>query len=423
MKQSPSQTARNLDESDPLGEFRQRFRIPHGPDGNPCVYLCGNSLGLQCEEVSLAVQGELERWARLGVAGHFDGPLPWMPYHEFLTDNLAWLVGARPGEVVAMNSLTVNLHLLMVSFYRPEGTRRKILIEKGAFPSDRHAVASQVAFHGLDPNRDLVELDPGPDGLIDESRIESWLEQYGDQVALVLWPGVQYATGQLFDIRRIARAARSAGAQVGFDLAHAAGNVPLALHDSGADFAVWCSYKYLNSGPGSVGGAFVHERHGEDSDRPRFAGWWGHDHKTRFRMGPEFSPATGAEGWQLSNPPILAMAPLRASLEVFREAGMERLREKSLKLSGYLAGLIREDLDDVLEILTPLDDRRRGSQLSLRVRAGAGAGRALFQRLEAHGVIGDWREPDIIRIAPVPLYNTYADAERFVTHVRELADA
>ncbi len=417
-----SKTARDLDSADPLQDFRKRFRIPHGPDGNESIYFCGNSLGLQSEEVSIAVQGELERWARLGVAGHFDGPLPWMPYHQFLRENLAWLAGARPGEVVAMNSLTVNLHLLMVSFYRPRGSRRKILIEKGAFPSDRHAVASQIAFHGMDPAEELVELEPGADGLIDEQAIESWLDEHGDQVALVLWPGVQYATGQAFDLKRIARAGRKAGSTVGFDLAHAAGNLPLGLHDSGADFAVWCSYKYLNAGPGSVAGAFVHERHADSPDLPRFAGWWGHDPDSRFRMGPEFVPASGADGWQLSNPPILAMAPLRASLEVFREAGMNRLREKSLKLTGYLAGLIRERLEKTIEILTPLDEKRRGCQLSLRFKGGQADGQALFRRLEAHGVVGDWREPDIIRIAPVPLYNSFADAEAFVARVEELSE-
>lgn len=416
-------TAREMDRRDPLAEFRDRFRIPDGPDGQPALYLCGNSLGLMSTDAEQAVTGELGAWARLGVAGHFDGPFPWMPYHRFLTDHLAELVGARSDEVVAMNSLTVNLHLMMVSFFRPEGERRRILIEQGAFPSDRHAVASQLAFHGLDPDTDLVELAPGRDGLIGSEAVESYLAQHGDRVALVLWPGVQYASGEVFDLSRIARAAHAAGAVAGFDLAHAAGNVPLALHDDGADFAVWCSYKYLNAGPGAVGGCFVHQRHHDHFAGPRLAGWWGHDEASRFRMGPGFEPMRGAEGWQLSNPPILAMAPLRASLDIFHAAGMARLREKSLRLTDFLDRGIRDHLAESLEILTPAEPERRGCQLSLRVRGGAEAGRALFRRLEARGVVADWREPDIIRVAPAPLYNRFEDIARLVDILRELTAA
>jgi kynureninase len=401
------------------GHFRDRFRIPTGAEGRDSIYFCGNSLGLQAIASADAVEAELERWGRLGVAGHFDGPLAWMPYHRLATDNLALITGAKPHEVVAMNSLTVNLHLMMVSFFRPDRQRRRILIERGAFPSDRHAVTSQLKFHGLDTDKDLIELAPRRDGLLHEEDIEDYLERYGEQVALVLWPGVQYATGQVFDLARIARACQRAGVVLGLDLAHAVGNIPLELHDIGVDFAVWCSYKYLNAGPGSVAGCFVHDRH-QNFTGPRFAGWWGHDEKSRFKMGPEFSAARGAEGWQLSNPPVLALAPLWASLDIFAEAGMRHLRRCSLELTGHLAHALHERLDEHIRILTPLEPHRRGCQLSLQVRAGRKAGRRLFERLEAHGVIADWREPDIIRIAPVPLYNTEADADAFVDMTEEL---
>lgn len=401
------------------GAFRDRFRMPHGREGHDALYLCGNSLGLQPIAAADAVAAELERWANLGVAGHFDGPLAWMPYHRLCTDNLALIVGAKAEEVVAMNSLTVNLHLMMVSFYRPEGKRRRILIERGAFPSDRHAVSSQLALHGLDLEHDLVELAPRRDGLLHEEDIEDYLERYGDSVALVLWPGVQYATGQVFDMARIARACERAGVVLGLDLAHAVGNIPLELHDWGVDFAVWCSYKYLNSGPGAVAGCFVHQRHA-GFDGPRLAGWWGHDEKSRFRMGPAFKAARGAEGWQLSNPPILAMAPLWASLDLFAEADIHALRRASLALTGHLASLLHERLDKSIQIITPLEPHRRGCQLSLKVRAGREAGRRLFERLEARGVVADWREPDIIRVAPVPLYNTRAEVDAFVALVEKL---
>ena len=404
------------------GHFRDRFRIPHGPNGRDALYFCGNSLGLQPRAAADAVEAELERWAGLGVAGHFDGPLSWMSYHQLARDGLAEIVGARPAEVVAMNSLTVNLHLMMISFYRPAGQRKKILIERGAFPSDRHAVASQLALHGLDVDDHLVELAPRRDGLLHEEDIEDYLERYGEQVALVLWPGVQYATGQVFDLARIARACQRCGTTLGLDLAHAVGNVPLALHDIGADFAVWCSYKYLNSGPGAVAGCFVHERHA-DHQGLRLAGWWGHEEKTRFRMGPEFKPTRGAEGWQLSNPPVLALAPLWASLKVFSEAGMSHLRRCSLEMTGHLAHQLQERLGERIEIRTPMEPHRRGCQLSLKVRGRREVGRQLFERLEAHGVVGDWREPDIIRVAPAPLYNTLEECDALVDLMEELIDA
>ena len=405
-----------LDAADPLSSLRERFLIPRH-DGGEQAYFCGNSLGLQPREVRAAVLQELDDWAELGVEAHFRGKHPWMPYHAEVRASLAQLVGAQPAEVVAMNTLTANLHFLMVSFYRPTPERPAILIEAGAFPSDRHAVASQLRFHGFDPDRDLIELAPDEaSGTISMAAIERCLAEHGRRIALVLWPGVQYRSGQAFDLKEIARLAHAQGCTVGFDLAHAAGNLPLQLHDSGADFAAWCSYKYLNSGPGAVAGAFVHERHAT-ADLPRFAGWWGHDQASRFRMGPEFVPTPGAEGWQLSNPPILALAPLRVSLELFAEAGMDVLRARSERLTGYLEALIGRDCVDVLEVVTPKEPARRGCQLSLRVAGGRERGRALFEHLEARGIIGDWREPDVIRISPVPLYNSHADIRRFVTAV------
>jgi kynureninase len=328
------------------------------------------------------------------------------------------VVGARPSEVVAMNTLGVNLHLMMVSFYRPTAERPAILMEAGAFPTDRYALESQVRFHGFDPAEALIELEPDePNGTLSTAAIERALAEHGPRVALVMLPGVQYRTGQAFDLQAITALGHRHGCTVGFDLAHAVGNLPLQLHDSGADFAIWCSYKYLNAGPGAVGGAFVHERHANTA-LPRFAGWWGHDKATRFQMGPEFVPTPGADGWQLSNPPILALAPLRVSLEVFHRAGMARLREKSLWLTGYLEWLVNTRLADVLEVVTPADPARRGAQLSIRVRGGRAQGRALFEHLMANGVIGDWREPDVIRISPAPLYNRYADCLAFAEAVR-----
>jgi kynureninase len=414
--------AEALDAADPLRGFRSRFHVPRH-EGHEQAYFCGNSLGLQPTAVRAALMQELDDWAELGVEAHFRGKHPWMPYHETVRESLARVVGAKPVEVVAMNSLTANLHLLMVSFYRPTAERPAILIEAGAFPSDRHAVASQVRFHGFNPDTDVIELAPDEaGGTISMQAIERALAEHGHRIALVLWPGVQYRTGQAFDLREISRLAHARGCKVGFDLAHAAGNLPLQLHDSGADFAAWCSYKYLNSGPGAVAGAFVHERHAR-SDVPRFAGWWGHDAATRFRMGPEFVPSPGADGWQLSNPPILALAPLRVSLELFAEAGMDRLRARSEQLTGYLEALIRRDCADVLEVVTPAEPARRGCQLSLRVAGGRERGRGLFDFLAARGILGDWREPDVIRISPVPLYNSHVDIRRFTAAVVQWREA
>jgi kynureninase len=414
--------AQHADADDPLRAFRGEFLIPPHGDGDT-AYFCGNSLGLQPRGVRAAVEYELDQWAGQAVEGHFRGKLPWLDYHEFVRDGLAAITGATPAEVVAMNTLGVNLHLLMVSFYRPTAERHAILVEGGAFPTDRYAVASQIRFHGHDPAEALLELEGDePDGTISMAAIERTLAEHGSRIALVLLPGVQYRTGQAFDLGTITRLAHARGCMVGFDLAHAVGNLPLALHDSGADFAVWCSYKYLNSGPGAVAGAFVHERHAR-ADLPRFAGWWGHDKASRFRMGPEFVPTPGADGWQLSNPPIFSLTPLRVSLELFQRAGMRVLREKSERLTGYLEWLVQTRLSQVLEIVTPHEPARRGAQLSIRVKGGRERGRALFEHLVEQGVLGDWREPDVIRVSPVPLYNRYADCLRFADTVAAWAAA
>ena len=408
--------ARALDAADPLPTLRGEFRVPkHGADEQ--AYFVGNSLGLQPRKARAYVEEVLDKWALEGVEGHFRGHAQWVSYHALVREALARTVGAQPEEVVAMNSLTANLHLMMVSFYRPTAERPAILIEAGAFPSDRYAVESQIRFHGFDPARDLIEVEADePNGTISMAALERAIAEHGPRLALVLWPGVQYRTGQAFDLAQIARLAHAQGALCGFDLAHAVGNLDLALHDSGADFAVWCHYKYMNAGPGAVAGCFVHARHAH-TDRPRFAGWWGHDPQTRFRMGPQFVPTPGADGWQLSNPPILAIAPLRASLELFDRAGMAALRAKSLRLTGFLETVIRAHLADTLEIVTPAEPERRGAQLSIRVIGGRERGRALFEYLGTHGVLGDWREPDVIRISPAPLYNTHLDIVRFARAV------
>ena len=409
--------AQARDDADPLRAFRDEFLIPPHADGES-HYFCGNSLGLQPRAVRDAVSAELDYWGELGVEGHFKGRLPWMDYHEFVRDHLAEVVGAQPEEVVAMNTLGVNLHLMMVSFYRPTPDRHAILIEAGAFPTDRYAVESQIRYHGFSPKLSLIELESDePNGTISMQAIERALAEHGSRIALVMLPGVQYRSGQAFDLKAITELAHKYGCTMGFDLAHAVGNLPLQLHDSGADFAIWCSYKYLNGGPGAVGGAFVHARHAR-ATLPRFAGWWGHDKHTRFQMGPEFVPTAGADGWQLSNPPILALVPLRISLQIFHRAGMQRLREKSLQLTGYLEWLVQSQLPDVLSIVTPKETERRGSQLSIRVLGGREQGRALFDYLTEHGIIGDWREPDVIRISPAPLYNRFADCLAFAQAVR-----
>lgn len=403
--------ALEMDARDPLKAFRQKFHIPPKKDGGEAVYFCGNSLGLQPHSARAYIERELKDWERLGVEGHFHAQNPWFSYHEFLTEKTARLVGATPNEVVNMNSLTVNLHLMMVTFYRPTPSRYKILMEHSAFPSDQYAVSSQVLFHQYDPSSAIIEMKPrAGDDCVRTEDIEKVISEEGDSIALVLFGGVNYYTGQLFDMGRLTKAAHARGCLVGFDLAHAAGNVLLKLHDWDVDFAVWCTYKYLNAGPGAIAGCFVHERHTKKTELPRFAGWWGHDKSTRFLMGPLFRPIQSAEGWQLSNPPVIQLAALKASLDIFDEAGMENLRKKSEWLTGYLEYLIREIEGDLVSIITPADAAQRGCQLSLRFKKN---GKAYFEKLIKNGVICDWREPDVIRLAPVPLYNSFHDVYSF----------
>ncbi len=407
-----------MDARDPLAHFRERFHFPKARDGKNSVYLAGHSLGLQPKSAQSYLEQELRDWAEFGVEGHFHAQEPWVPYHRLLARQTAELVGAEQTEVVVMNSLTVNLHLMMTSFYRPTKQRHKILIERGAFPSDQYAVKSQIHFHGFDSATSLIELTPreGEFCLRDED-IESLIEREGPSIALILLGGVNYVTGQAFDLEEITKAGHRQRCVVGFDLAHATGNLPLCLHDWGPDFAAWCSYKYLNGGPGCVAGCFVHARHARAWDLPRLAGWWGHDEHARFQMEPDFHPMAGAEGWQLSNPPILALAALRASMEIFSEAGIHRLREKSVSLTGYMEFLLHRLLatqsTPQFSVITPPDSGRRGAQLSLRIPS---KGRTFCEKLAGDGVIGDWREPDTYRVAPVPLYNSYQDVYEFVQH-------
>lgn len=400
--------ARNLDAQDTLAQLRDQFYFPQH-EGRDVLYFCGNSLGLQPKSVEPALLHELEHWRTHGVEGHFRGEMPWMHYHKYLQSAAAHVVGALPEEVVIMNTLTANLHLLMVSFYRPDARRFKIIMEAGAFPSDQYAMESQVRYHGYAPEEAIVEIAPRPgeETLRTEDVLET-IRQHGPQTALVMMCGVQYYTGQWMDVEAITRAGHEAGALVGFDLAHAAGNIPMRLHDWQADFAVWCSYKYLNSGPGGPGGVFVHQRHADNKDLPRFAGWWGHDEERRFLMEKGFVPMRGAAGWQLSNAQIFSFAAHKASLDMFESAGMGALRHKSEQLTAYLEFLI-DDLTEKglpLHIITPRDPAQRGCQLS--VVAGA-QGRAIFDFLSTHGVVCDWREPDVIRLAPTPMYNSFGD--------------
>lgn len=385
-------------------DYRDRFHIPKAPDGGGAAYLCGHSLGLQPKSTRDYIEQELKDWETLGVDGHFRARHPWVRYNELLAGPTARLVGALPVEVVTMNSLTVNLHLMMVSFYRPTSQRHRIVIEENAFPSDQYAIKSQIRFHGFDPAESLVTV-AGEDDLGD------LLDREGESIALILIGGINYSTGRAFDLQRVTRAGHAAGCMVGFDLAHAAGNLTLQLHEWDADFAVWCTYKYLNGGPGSIAGCFVHERHAYDESLPRLAGWWGHDPATRFRMGPEFQATPGAEGWQISNPPVLALAALRASMDLFDEAGIQQLRARSVELTGYLESSLDRHQDRGYSIVTPRDPLRRGAQLSICV---PGSVRAVWERLAAAGVVCDWREPDILRVAPAPLYNTFDDIHRFV---------
>ena len=428
--------ARALDADDELHALRREFALPR-ERGRTLVYLCGHSLGLMPRAARRAVDTELDRWGALGVDGHFPDALPkrgrtrplrdahggWLDYHVQFTPLLADLAGAGRDEVVAMNTLTVNLHLMLATFFRPTAQRFKILIERDAFSSDRYAVESQLRWHGLDPRTALLELGFRDGSFeLDRARYDALLAEQGESIALVLLPGVQYLTGERLDLAAYAAAARRYGCQVGFDLAHAIGNVPLAMHDSGADFAVWCSYKYLNAGPGAVAGCFVHRRHGEAENLPRLAGWWGHDRGRRFLMEPKFTPLSGAEGWQLSNPPILSLAPLKASLELFDEAGMKRLRRKSLALTGYLQWLLERELGGRARLLTPTEPERRGCHVAIQFVPPPADASAFVARLRGAGIVADWRKENVLRLAPVPLYNRFRDVYGAVQALKRTLD-
>lgn len=412
--------AKQLDANDPLAKFRERFHIPRHPVNmdEASVYLCGNSLGAMPRDVALEAEAMLEDWARLGVEGHFFARDPWYPYHEQFREPYAQLLGTKPEEVVAMNTLTANLHFMMVSFYRPTTTRYKILVDGPCFPSDVYSVKSQIRERaqtvGFDPDDALVWVEPrAGEHSVREEDIEGAIAEHGDSLALVLLAGVNYYSGKFYDCGRIVEAAHNAGAIAGLDLAHAAGNAPVTLHEWGADFAVWCTYKYMNSGPGAVAGAFVHERHLHRDDfkqMPRYEGWWGNDPDERFRMTPEFEPVRHADAWSLSNPPILSLLPVKVSLGIFMEAGYANLREKSVKLTGYLHAMIDSESDGSIEVITPDDPDRRGCQLSLKTGEH---GKELHDKLRREGVVCDFREPNVIRVAPTPLYNTYHDCWRF----------
>ena len=408
--------ARHQDQKDTLASYRNQFYIPKDKHGQDLIYMTGNSLGLQPKSVKDYINQELEDWANLGVEGHTEAKHPWIHYHELLTESMAKVVGAKPIEVVVMNTLTVNLHLMMVSFYQPTPKRYKILIEADAFPSDKYAVESQLRHHGFDIKDGLIlwKARKGEE-LANYDDLEALLKEHGTEIALVMIGGVNYYTGQFFDLKRITQLGHEHGCMVGFDCAHGVGNVQLNLHDSGADFAVWCTYKYLNSGPGSLGGCFVHERHAHDKNLNRFAGWWSHNKETRFKMRDEFDQLPGAEGWQLSNPPILSMAAIRASLDIFAEVGMEKLTLKAKHLTGYFEFLINELNHDDIKIITPSNPNERGCQLSIQVK---NADKVLHQQLTEAGVISDWREPDVIRCAPVPLYNSFQDVYNLVEKLK-----
>src|SRR5690554_333587 len=412
--------AQQADAEDVLASFQKEFHKPKIESGEPYLYFCGNSLGLQPIQTAAYIKQELDDWANLGVEGHFHAKNPWKPYHESLAKPMAKILGARPSEVVIMNSLTVNLHLMMVSFYRPTKTRYKIVVESDAFPSDKYAVESQIKFHGFDPGDALIQWKPRPgEDLNRLEDLEDILKTQGEEIALLMIGSPNYYTGQSFPLKKIAALGHQYGCKVGFDLAHGAGNIQPNLHDSGADFAVWCTYKYLNSGPGSLGGCFVHERHAKNDELKRFAGWWGHNKKTRFNMRKDFDAIVGAEGWQLSNPPILSMAAIRASLAVFAEAGFDNLRNKSKKLTGYLEYLIDEMNNEAITVITPRNPEERGCQLSIQVK---NADKSLHTKLTDSGVISDWREPDVIRIAPTPLYNSFEDVYRFAQKLKSVLE-
>jgi kynureninase len=411
------QYAQQQDANDILASFRNQFLIPTNNQGEALIYLCGNSLGLQPKNTAKYIQEELDDWARFGVEGHTEARHPWLPYHEFLTQKMAKLVGAKPLEVVIMNSLTVNLHLMMVSFYQPTQSKFKIIIEKDAFPSDKYAVESQLKFHGFDPKEALILWEPPTSKeLCQFEDLEKIMNEQGEQVALLLIGNTNYYSGQLYPIKKITELGHKYQAKVGFDLAHGVGNIQPNLHENGPDFAVWCTYKYLNSGPGSLGGCFVHERHANNPKLNRFAGWWGHNKQTRFNMRHDFDVLPGAEGWQLSNPAILSMAAIRASLDIFDQAGFDTILKKSKKLTGYLEFLLNQLDSQKISIITPNNPEERGCQLSIQV---TDADKSLHTKLTKNGVISDWREPDVIRVAPAPLYNSFEDVYHFVEKLKK----
>jgi len=410
--------AKKCDASDELASFRNKFHIPKNTAGEELVYLCGNSLGLQPKATSDYIQQELKDWANLGVEGHTEGKNPWLPYHEFLTENMAKIVGAKPSEVVIMNGLTSNLHLMMVSFYQPTSSKYKIVIESDAFPSDKYAMESQLKFHGYNPSEGLILWKPRKgEELCRLEDLEDIMKKNGDEIALLMIGSTNYYSGQSFPLKKITELGHRYNCKVGFDLAHGAGNIQPNLHETGPDFAVWCTYKYLNSGPGSLGGCFVHERHENNKELKRFVGWWGHNKQTRFNMRHKFDVLVGAEGWQLSNPPILSMAAIRASLDTFTEAGFDNLRAKAIKLTGFLEFLVDDLHDDRINIITPRNPEERGCQLSIQVKS---ADKSLHTQLTEAGVISDWREPDVIRIAPAPLYNSFEDVYHFAERLKKV---
>ena len=406
------------DTEDELKHYRNQFHIPKDKNGNEWIYMTGNSLGLQPKSTKSYINQELEDWANLGVEGHLEAKNPWLPYHEFLTESMAKVVGAKPLEVIVMNTLTANLHFMMVSFYKPTKTRYKILIEADAFPSDKYAVESQLRHHGFDDKEGVVlwKARKGEE-LARYEDLETILDTQGNEIALILIGGINYYTGQFFDLKRITKLGHKQGCMVGFDCAHGAGNVQLNLHDSGADFAVWCTYKYLNSGPGSLAGCFIHERHAYNKNLNRFTGWWSHNKQTRFNMRDEFDQLPGAEGWQLSNPPILSMAAIKSSLDMFNDVGIEKLTQKSKKLTGYFEFLLKQLGENTIRIITPKNPQERGCQLSIQVK---NANKSLHNKLTEAGVISDWRSPDVIRCAPVPLYNSYLDVYKMVQRLKTI---
>ena len=403
--------AQSRDDDDELRRFREYFNFPVEKDGRRNIYLCGNSLGLQSKLAVQYIEEELGKWADMCVEGHFRGNRPWVQYHRESTHGLAYLTGANENEVVAMNSLTINLHLMLTTFYRPDANKYKVIIESTAFPSDRFAVISQIRLHGFDPADALLEWQPRDDEKLHMDDLKAMLDEHGSSVALLLLPGVQYYSGQFLEMAELCALAKDSACTIGLDLAHAIGNIPMQLHDWAPDFAIWCTYKYLNTGPGSVGGAFVHSRHLDSAENQQLHGWWSHERDTRFKMAPDLIPAKGVDAWQISCPAVLSQAPLVASLEIFEEAGIDKLRAKSIELTGYLDSLLQQGFAGRVESITPAD--ARGCQLSLVVRDSSVDARSVFKKLDALNVTGDWREPNVIRMAPVPLYNSFEDVFEF----------